>query len=186
MNKKKLEEHRAGLKEAYKKIEAGYDKFNVLLTSRVLDEGWNLPSVDCAIIMAGDSTAKQTIQRMGRVLRKKNKEIMLYQIYVIGTIEEDYANERVKLFKLLCSNYKELEYLDGKIYFQVWPGCTSSETRLIVDREIKTKMYDCIKYENQLFRFNTVTYRNDYIEVIIRYRFIRICNMHFLHIGFFI
>jgi len=50
----------------------------------------------------------------------------------------------------------ELEYLDGKIYFQVWPGCTSSETRLIVDRDVKTKMYDCIKYENQLFRFNTV------------------------------
>ena len=50
----------------------------------------------------------------------------------------------------------ELEYLDGIIYFQVWPGCTSSETRLVVDRNIRTKLYDCIKYENQLFRFNTV------------------------------
>lgn len=50
----------------------------------------------------------------------------------------------------------ELEYLDGQIYIQVWPGCTSSETRLIVGREFKTKMYDCIKYENQMFRYNTV------------------------------
>jgi hypothetical protein len=50
----------------------------------------------------------------------------------------------------------ELEYLDGTIFFQVWPGCTSSETRLLVDQGNKKKMYDCVKYENQLFRFNTV------------------------------
>ena len=50
----------------------------------------------------------------------------------------------------------ELEYLDGTIFFQVWPGCTSSETRLMVDEGNKKKMYDCVKYEDQLFRFNTV------------------------------
>jgi hypothetical protein len=50
----------------------------------------------------------------------------------------------------------ELEYLDGTIFFQVWPGCTSSETRLMVDQGNTKKMYDCLKYENQLFRFNTV------------------------------
>ena len=50
----------------------------------------------------------------------------------------------------------ELEYLDGTIFFQVWPGCTSSETRLMVDQGNKKKMYDCVKYEDQLFRFNTV------------------------------
>jgi hypothetical protein len=50
----------------------------------------------------------------------------------------------------------ELEYLDGTIFFQVWPGCTSSETRLMVDQGNTKKMYDCVKYENQLFRFNTV------------------------------
>ena len=46
--------------------------------------------------------------------------------------------------------------MDGTIYFQVWPGCTSSETRLVVDRHVTTKMYDCVKYENQLYKFNTV------------------------------
>lgn len=50
----------------------------------------------------------------------------------------------------------ELEYLDGQIFFQVWPGCTSSETRLLVDENAEMKLYDCVKYEDQLFRFNTV------------------------------
>ena len=51
---------------------------------------------------------------------------------------------------------KEIEYLDGKVYLQMWEGKTSSETRLIVDRDARKKNYDCEKYEDQLFRFNTV------------------------------
>ena len=50
----------------------------------------------------------------------------------------------------------ELEYLDGKLYLQIWEGKTSSETRLVVDQNVKKKLYDCVKYEDQLFRSNTV------------------------------
>ena len=90
------------------------DKFNILLASKVLDEGFNLPSISCAIIMAGDSSAKQTIQRMGRVLRKKEKESVLYQVYCKGTIEEEQAIERAKLFKQLASHYKDYNYAINK------------------------------------------------------------------------
>lgn len=86
------------------------NKFNILLASKVLDEGFNLPSIDVGIITAGDSTEKQTIQRMGRILRKKDKLSSLYQIYCIDTIEQQYAEERGKLFKELASDYKELYY----------------------------------------------------------------------------
>ena len=89
------------------------DKFNVLLTSKVLDEGYNLPKIDTAVIMAGDSTAKQTIQRMGRVLRKKEKESTLYQIYCKNTVEEEYAIQRATLFKQLCNRFRDSLY-DGK------------------------------------------------------------------------
>lgn len=88
------------------------DKYNVMLTSKVLDEGYNLPKIDVAIISAGNSTAKQTIQRMGRVLRKKNKPSILYQIYCKKTIEEEYALERSKIFKELCTEYKEEVIID--------------------------------------------------------------------------
>jgi superfamily II DNA or RNA helicase len=86
------------------------NKVNTLLTTKVLDEGFNLPAIEIAIIMAGDSTAKQTIQRLGRVLRKKERESVLYQIYCKGTIEEEQAIERAKLFKQLASYYNEYEY----------------------------------------------------------------------------
>jgi superfamily II DNA or RNA helicase len=86
------------------------DVFNVLLTSKVLDEGYNLPAINCAIIMAGDSTAKQTIQRMGRVLRRKKKESLLYQVYCRGTMEEEQALERARLFRELASYHNDFLY----------------------------------------------------------------------------
>ena len=92
------------------------DKFNVLLTSKVLDEGYNLPKLDVAIIMAGDSTDKQTIQRMGRVLRKKeNVTSKLYQIFCSDTIEENNSIERSKIFKSLSTDYKDITYEKNKI-----------------------------------------------------------------------
>jgi len=88
------------------------NKFNVLLTSKVLDEGYNLPKLDVAIIMAGDSTDKQTIQRMGRVLRKKKGgKSKLYQIFCLQTLEARNAEERAKIFKRLSSDYLEYEYI---------------------------------------------------------------------------
>ena len=86
------------------------NKFNVLLTTKVLDEGYNLPSIEVAVIMAGDSTSKQTIQRLGRVLRKKKKESVLYQVYCKGTIEEEQANVRSILFKQLASHFNDYIY----------------------------------------------------------------------------
>jgi len=90
------------------------DQFSVLLTSKVLDEGYNLPSISCAIIMAGDSTPRQTIQRMGRVLRKKKNKSVLYQIYCKGTMEEEQGLERGKLFKELSNFNKDYTYDLGK------------------------------------------------------------------------
>ena len=49
----------------------------------------------------------------------------------------------------------KIEYLEGVPHFQLWAGCTSSETRLFVNEDAGLKSYDCVKYENQLFHFNT-------------------------------
>lgn len=90
------------------------DKYNVLLTSKVLDEGYNLPKLDLAVIMAGDSSDRQTIQRMGRVLRKKeNNQSQLFQLYCKDTIEEVSAIERSKIFKSLSSTYKDIYHREG-------------------------------------------------------------------------
>jgi superfamily II DNA or RNA helicase len=91
------------------------DKYQVILASKVLDEGYNLPKIDTAIIAAGNSTSRQTIQRMGRVLRRKKHHSNLYQVYCIDTVEANYAFERAKTFKALCSDYKSYNYTGGKI-----------------------------------------------------------------------
>jgi len=85
-------------------------KFNTLLTTKVLDEGYNLPAIEVGIIQAGNSTAKQTIQRLGRVLRKKETPSILYQIYIANTMEEEQARERAKMFKDLSFEYYEYVY----------------------------------------------------------------------------
>ena len=46
-------------------------------------------------------------------------------------------------------------YLDGTIYYQVWQGPSSTETRIIPNRKIKK--YDNTSYEERLFYFNTET-----------------------------
>ncbi len=53
----------------------------------------------------------------------------------------------------LPNKYK---YLQGNIYLQPFAGKTSTETRLYVDTHAPLVEYDCVKYENMLFHFNTV------------------------------
>jgi len=56
-------------------------------------------------------------------------------------------------------------YLDGDIYYQVWQGKHSAETRLVPNG--KMKVYDNTSYEERLFYFNTETrfryYPHNYI-----------------------
>lgn len=47
------------------------------------------------------------------------------------------------------------EYLDGDIYYQLWQGLHSTETRLVPNG--KLKVYDNTSYEERLFYFNTET-----------------------------
>ena len=84
------------------------DRFNVLLTSRVLDQGYNLPAINIAIILSNDSGGeRQLLQRLGRSLRKKkdNSNSKLYVVYIKDTIEENARN--MEMLEELSSNFKE-------------------------------------------------------------------------------
>lgn len=49
-------------------------------------------------------------------------------------------------------------YLDGDIYLPIWGPTATTESRLITHAQHgKMKNYDNIKYESQMFHFNTVT-----------------------------
>ena len=63
----------------------------VLTAIRCLDEGVDIPSLDCAFILSSNMDSKQFIQRRGRILRKYNgkKFAYIYDFIVIPTLNKD-------------------------------------------------------------------------------------------------
>lgn len=70
-------------------------QYRAIVTSRILDEGVDLPFAKVAIILGGTTGARQYIQRLGRVLRKaENKQAVLYEVFVRDTNEEGKVQRR--------------------------------------------------------------------------------------------
>ncbi len=58
------------------------------MTSRVLDEGVDVPDASMAVIISGSGSNRQFIQRLGRILRKTpGKEAVLFELVSEGTAE---------------------------------------------------------------------------------------------------
>ena len=85
------------------------DESNILLATTMFDEGYNLPKIDVAILMSQNSTTKQFIQRMGRVLRKKEINSKVYYITVKDTYEEVNYNKKKDLIKEISNEFIEID-----------------------------------------------------------------------------
>jgi superfamily II DNA or RNA helicase len=76
------------------------DAFNkgdvlALATSKVLNEGVNVPDASVAIILSGSGSSREHIQRLGRILRKHgDKQSVLYEVVTRGTTEENISRRR--------------------------------------------------------------------------------------------
>jgi len=76
------------------------DAFNngdvlALTTSKVLNEGVNIPDASVAIILSGSGSSREHIQRLGRILRKKgDKQAILYEVVARNTAEESISQRR--------------------------------------------------------------------------------------------
>ncbi|HDH41063.1 MAG TPA: ATP-dependent helicase, partial [Candidatus Altiarchaeales archaeon] len=59
-----------------------------IVSSKVLDEGVDVPEANIGIILSGTGSKREFIQRLGRILRKKeNKKAVLYEIVSRETTE---------------------------------------------------------------------------------------------------
>ena len=59
-----------------------------IITSRVLDEGVDVPDASIAVILSGSGSNRQFVQRLGRILRKSpGKEAVLFELVSSGTAE---------------------------------------------------------------------------------------------------
>jgi superfamily II DNA or RNA helicase len=78
------------------------DAFNkgdvlALATSKVLNEGVNIPDASVAIILSGSGSSREHIQRLGRILRKKgDKQAILYEVVARNTSEEYTSQKRTE------------------------------------------------------------------------------------------
>jgi len=69
-------------------------RYSILVTSKVLNEGVNIPAANIGIIFSGSGSVREHVQRLGRILRKYgNKRAILYEIVTADTAEE-YTSQR--------------------------------------------------------------------------------------------
>ncbi|MGI8556110.1 MAG: DEAD/DEAH box helicase [Pyrinomonadaceae bacterium] len=88
--------HETNVKERKFWLDA-FNKGEVLAitTSKVLNEGVNIPDASVAIILSGSGSSREHIQRLGRILRKKgNKQAVLYEVVTRNTTEEYTSQKR--------------------------------------------------------------------------------------------
>ncbi len=88
--------HQTPVKErhaALERFKAG--EYQTLVTSRVLNEGVDVPEASVAIVLSGSSVEREYIQRLGRILRKsKDKKAVLYEVVTEDTSEEHTSRRR--------------------------------------------------------------------------------------------
>ncbi len=69
-------------------------KVSALVTSKVLNEGVDVPEASVAIILSGSGSVREHVQRLGRILRSvPGKEAVLYEVVSKDT-SENYVSQR--------------------------------------------------------------------------------------------
>ena len=88
--------HQTRLKER-KKILARFKAgdWPWLVTSKVLNEGVDVPNVSVGIVVSGSGSAREHVQRLGRILRKSQEEkALLIELVSSGTSETGQSQRR--------------------------------------------------------------------------------------------
>jgi superfamily II DNA or RNA helicase len=69
--------------------------YPIVATSKVLNEGVNVPEANVAVVLSGSGSVREHVQRLGRILRKSgDKEAILYEVITRGTTEEFTSSRR--------------------------------------------------------------------------------------------
>jgi superfamily II DNA or RNA helicase len=69
-------------------------RYSKLVTGRVLNEGVDVPDANVAIVASGSSATREYIQRLGRILRPKPSQAILYELITRRTSEGQAAKRR--------------------------------------------------------------------------------------------
>ena len=73
----------------------GNGKYKVIVTSQVLDEGMDVPDASVGLILGGTGSTREYVQRLGRLLRKKEgKTAKIVEIISKETVEVGISRRR--------------------------------------------------------------------------------------------
>lgn len=74
-----------------------------LSAPRILDEGIDVPDADLGVVMASNRSRRQMIQRLGRVLRKRDDKVARFVVlYAEGSVEDPLASGHLPDFYEEC------------------------------------------------------------------------------------
>ncbi len=69
-------------------------RYGALVTSKVLNEGVDIPEASVAIVLSGSASVREHVQRLGRILRQRDgKRAILYEL-VTGDTGETFTSDR--------------------------------------------------------------------------------------------
>lgn len=87
--------HQTNVKERRELLGAFAEgRLPIMVTSRVLNEGVDIPAAEIAVVLSGTGTVREHVQRLGRILRPmKGKQAILYELVAQDTAEE-YTSQR--------------------------------------------------------------------------------------------
>jgi superfamily II DNA or RNA helicase len=72
----------------------GDGRYGAIVTSKVLNEGVDVPDANVAVVLSGSGSVREHVQRLGRILRpREGKRAILYELVSGGTAEA-YTSER--------------------------------------------------------------------------------------------
>jgi len=75
-------------------------RYRIVVTSKVLDEGIDVPDAAQAIILSGTGSSREFIQRLGRILRKREgKQARLVEIVTRNTSEMKMSTRRKRKWR---------------------------------------------------------------------------------------
>ena len=67
----------------------------MLLTSKVLNEGVDVPDANVGVVLSGSGSVREHVQRLGRILRKQpDKRATLYEIVTESSAEASISERR--------------------------------------------------------------------------------------------
>jgi len=70
-------------------------EYSCLITSKVLNEGVDVPEASVGIVVSGSASAREHVQRLGRILRARDgKQAVLYELVSLGTSEMSVSERR--------------------------------------------------------------------------------------------